>query len=142
MVLSTMGLVTPTAQAVTLGSLVTRMEIDGNKANAAGFDWNDIQDGTLPGGYVISPNVVSAGVVAQTYQIDGPSITQSCGVQDANSAGRRLQARPEPLARPVGPAELEERHLLRWRRGRGGQRQWRGALHPLRVLHTHTVRHG
>ena len=75
------------------------MEIDGNKANAAGFDWNDIQDGTLPGGYVISPTVVSTGVVAQTYQIDGPSIIQSCGVQDANSLvdGSKLDQNPWPV---------------------------------------------
>ena len=62
--LSAIGLVMPNiAQAVTLGALTTRMEIDGDKANAAGFDWNDIQDGTLPGGYVISPTVTSAGVL-------------------------------------------------------------------------------
>ena len=99
MVLSAVGFATPLAQAVTLGSLTTRMEIDGNKANAAGFDWNDIQDGTLPAGYVISPNVVSAGVVAQTYQIDGPSITRSCGVQDADSLvpGSKLDDNPWPV---------------------------------------------
>ena len=100
MVLSTMGLIIPgVARAVTLGALTTRMEIDGNKANAAGYDWNDIQDGTLPGGYVISPGVVSAGVVAQTYQIDGPSITQSCGVQDADSLvdGSKLDDNPWPV---------------------------------------------
>ncbi len=100
MALSAIGLVTPNiAQAVTLGTLTTRMEIDGNKANAAGFDWNDIQDGTLPGGYVVTPGVVSAGVVAQTYQIDGPSITQSCGVQDADSVvdGSKLDDNPWPV---------------------------------------------
>ena len=74
-VLSAVGLGMPTtAKAVTLGALTTHMEIDGDKANAAGFDWNDIQDGTLPGGYVLSPGITSAGVIAQTYQIDGPSI--------------------------------------------------------------------
>src|SRR6266545_7986960 len=59
----------PLAHAVTLDGFSTRMEIDGNKTNGAapGFDWNDIQDGTLPGGYVISPGIVSAGVVEQTY---------------------------------------------------------------------------
>lgn len=99
-VLSTIGLTTAdVARAATLGSLTTRMEIDGNKVNAAGFDWNDIQDGTLPGGYVISAGVVSAGVVAQTYQIDGPSITQSCGVQDADSLvdGSKLDDNPWPV---------------------------------------------
>jgi uncharacterized repeat protein (TIGR01451 family) len=100
MVLSALGLIAPgVAQAVTLGSLTTRMEIDGDKANAAGFDWNDIQDGTLPGGYVISAGVVSAGVAAQTYQIDGPSITESCGVQDADSLvdGSKLDDNPWPV---------------------------------------------
>jgi hypothetical protein len=100
MALSAIGLVMPdVAQAVTVGVVTTRMEIDGDKANAAGFDWNDIQDGTLPGGYVVSPGVVSAGVVAQTYQIDGPSITQSCGVQDADSLvdGSKLNDNPWPV---------------------------------------------
>jgi len=98
--LSAIGLVMPNiAQAVTVGTVTTRMEIDGDKANAAGFDWNDIQDGTLPGGYVISPTVTSAGVFAQTYQIDGPSITQSCGVQDADSVvdGSKLDENPWPV---------------------------------------------
>ena len=100
MAVSAIGLVTPNiAQAVTLGGLTTRMEIDGDKINAAGFDWNDIQDGTLPGGYVVSPGVVSAGIFAQTYQIDGPSITQSCGVQDADSLvdGSKLDDNPWPV---------------------------------------------
>src|SRR3954452_7614826 len=74
-VLSAVGLGLPsTAKAVTLGSLTSRMEVDGDKANAAGLDWNDIQDGTLPGGYLLSPGVPPAGVIPQTYQIDGPSI--------------------------------------------------------------------
>jgi len=100
MTTSAIGLVTPTiATAVTLGSLTTRMEIDGDKVNAAGFDWNDIQDGTLPGGYVISAGVVSAGVIDQTYQVDGPSITQSCGVQDSDSVvdGSKLNDNPWPV---------------------------------------------
>ena len=100
MTTSTIGLVTPDiATAVTLGPLTTHMEIDGDKANAAGFDWNDIQDGTLPGGYVVSAGVVSAGVIAQTYQVDGPSITQSCGVQDADSVvdGSKLNDNPWPV---------------------------------------------
>src|SRR4051812_43481717 len=99
-VLSAVGLGLPgTAKAVTLGSFTSRMEIDGNKANAAGFDWNDIQDGTLPCGYVLSPGVTSAGVIAQTYQIDGPSITQSCGVEDADSIvpGSKLDDNPWPV---------------------------------------------
>src|SRR3954454_943496 len=99
-VLSAVGLGLPnTANAVTLGSLTSRMEIDGDKANGAGFDWNDIQDGTLPGGYVLSPGITSAGVIGQTYQIDGPSIAQSCGVQDADSIvpGSKLDDNPWPV---------------------------------------------
>ena len=120
MVLSTLGWVTQTAQAVTLGSLVTRMEIDGNKANAAGFDWNNMQDGTLPGGYVISANVVSAGVVAvdlpDRRAVDNPVMRRRRGTPTSVVDGSKLDQNRGPSNRAC---RTRRAHLLRWRRSRG-----------------------
>ena len=94
------------AQAVTLGAISTRMEIDASPGanrvtdTAGNFDWNDILDGTLPGGYVGS-GFVSAGIVDASHTIDDPSgdLAQTCDGSDADAAvnNAKLSDNPWPI---------------------------------------------
>src|SRR4051812_1664899 len=94
LVASGLALVTGhTAAAVSLGAITTHMEIDAspnaNKTTdvAGNFDWNDILDGSLPGGYV-GAGFTSAGIVDASFVVDSPdgTIAAACAAADATAA--------------------------------------------------------
>jgi uncharacterized repeat protein (TIGR01451 family) len=96
----------PTADAVTLGTITTRMEIDGDKLAAAGaVDWTTIFPGG-PGsgstGFVATPGYVgagfvSAGIVEGSQTIDDPGgLASTCDGTDADASvnGQKLDDNP------------------------------------------------